>query len=172
MSEHTAALAANQGCTPFYDPSAAPRAISPLQPNQIDPVHAGFHRQARCSRQRREATRLIRRSEASAATGTSCTFIISQRMRPLAARFDQPPALALIERFLVRGRLLCSGRQTQADCGVSPCSSAIMSSSLSWISAAPAIPFTCWGLRTPTIAPVTAGFRRVHAMATSPGVAL
>jgi hypothetical protein len=32
------------------------------------------------------------------------------------------------------------------------------------------MPSTCFGLRAPTIAPVTAGWRNVQAMAISPGV--
>ena len=59
----------------------------------------------------------------------------------------------------------------QAGCSANACSISRTSSALSLTSAAPAMPFTCCALRTPTIAPVTAGFRKVHAMATSPGVA-
>src|SRR5580704_3984409 len=63
-------------------------------------------------------------------------------------------------------------RTTYAACSVSTFSICDMSLSSSVISAALAIPIACCALRTPTIAPVTAGFRNVHAMAISPGVAL
>src|SRR5205823_11873469 len=44
-----------------------------------------------------------------------------------------------------------------------------ISSSVKERSAAPTFPSTCFALRAPTMAPVTAGFRNVQAIATCPG---